>query len=179
MKRTRTHLYQTRKRMLRELDCVKFRGRIAWQRLFFSFLFFFFSFFENNFADFLDEERVKIFQISSGRWWRFVTATSAIDVVRLKTVGNMWNWIKRVSAKFRFRGPGKAPGVKFYTSWCYFNTGWYYCTTYVVAFNTGIHREIVPPRETVAIARVAIAIVGRGGWRSLPYTVANENQMKA
>ena len=26
-----------------------------------------------------------------------------------------------------------------------------------------LHREIVPPRETVAIARVAIAIVGRGG----------------
>ena len=26
-----------------------------------------------------------------------------------------------------------------------------------------VHREIVPPRETVAIARVAIAIVGRGG----------------
>ena len=43
----------------------------------------------------------------------------------------------------------------------------------------GLHREIVPPRETVAIARVAIAIVGRGGWGSLPYTVANENQMKA
>ena len=42
-----------------------------------------------------------------------------------------------------------------------------------------IHREIVPPRETVAIAIVAIAIVGRGGWGSLPYTVANENQMKA
>ena len=42
-----------------------------------------------------------------------------------------------------------------------------------------IHREIVPPRETVAIARVAIAIVGRGGWGSLLYTVANENQMKA
>ena len=42
-----------------------------------------------------------------------------------------------------------------------------------------VHREIVPPRETVAIARVAIAIVGRGGWESLPYTVANENQMKA
>ena len=38
----------------------------------------------------------------------------------------------------------------------------------------GLHREIVPPRETVAIA-----IVGRGGWGSLPYTVANENQMKA
>ena len=33
-----------------------------------------------------------------------------------------------------------------------------------IALNTGIlHREIVPPRETVAIARVAIAIVGRGG----------------
>ena len=31
-----------------------------------------------------------------------------------------------------------------------------------------IYREIVPPRETVAIARVAIAIVGRGGWGSLP-----------
>ena len=26
-----------------------------------------------------------------------------------------------------------------------------------------VHREIVPPRETVAIARVTIAIVGRGG----------------
>ena len=26
-----------------------------------------------------------------------------------------------------------------------------------------VYREIVPPRETVAIARVAIAIVGRGG----------------
>ena len=37
-----------------------------------------------------------------------------------------------------------------------------------------LHREIVPPRETMAIARVAIAIVGRGGWGSLPYTVANE-----
>ena len=43
----------------------------------------------------------------------------------------------------------------------------------------GVHREIVPPRETMAIARVSIAIVGRGGWGSLPYTVANENQMKA
>ena len=42
-----------------------------------------------------------------------------------------------------------------------------------------LHREIVPPRKTVAIARVAIAVVGRGGWGSLPYTVANENQMKA
>ena len=42
-----------------------------------------------------------------------------------------------------------------------------------------LHREIVPPRETVAIARVAIAIVGRGGRGSLPYVVANENQMKA
>ena len=41
-----------------------------------------------------------------------------------------------------------------------------------------LHREIVPPRETVAIATVAIATVGRGGWGSLPYTVANENQMK-
>ena len=28
---------------------------------------------------------------------------------------------------------------------------------------SNVHREIVPPRETVAIARVAIAIVGRGG----------------
>ena len=44
---------------------------------------------------------------------------------------------------------------------------------------SGLHREIVPLRETVSIARVAIAIVGRGGWGSLPYTVANENQMKA
>ena len=48
-----------------------------------------------------------------------------------------------------------------------------------LVFVTEIHREIVPPRETVPIARVAIAIVGRGGWGSLPYTVANENQMKA
>ena len=46
-------------------------------------------------------------------------------------------------------------------------------------YGDGVHREIVPPRETVAIARVAIAIVGRGGWGNLPYTVANENQMKA
>ena len=32
------------------------------------------------------------------------------------------------------------------------------------SFSSGpqLHREIVPPRETVAIARVAIAIVGRG-----------------
>ena len=28
---------------------------------------------------------------------------------------------------------------------------------------TPVHREIVPPRETVTIARVAIVIVGRGG----------------
>ena len=34
----------------------------------------------------------------------------------------------------------------------------YYCT-----YCSHLHREIVPPRETVAIARVAIAIVGRGG----------------
>ena len=31
------------------------------------------------------------------------------------------------------------------------------------AKGSDLHREIVPPRETVAIARVAIAIVGRGG----------------
>ena len=31
------------KRMLHKQDCIKFRGRIAWQ-----------SFFENNFADFSD-----------------------------------------------------------------------------------------------------------------------------
>ena len=37
------------KRMLRKQDCVKFRGRIAWQRVFFS----------NNFADFSDAVRVK------------------------------------------------------------------------------------------------------------------------
>ena len=46
-------------------------------------------------------------------------------------------------------------------------------------YHCGLHREIVPPKETVANARVAIAIVGTGGWGSLPYTVANENQMKA
>ena len=34
--------------MLRKQDCVKFRGRIAWQ-----------TFFENNFADFSDVVRVK------------------------------------------------------------------------------------------------------------------------
>ena len=34
----------------------------------------------------------------------------------------------------------------------------------------------MPPRETVAIAGVAIAIVGRGGLGSLPYTVANEKK---
>ena len=34
------------------------------------------------------------------------------------------------------------------------------CSRGTVVF---LHREIVPPRETVAIARVAIAIVGRGG----------------
>ena len=50
---------------------------------------------------------------------------------------------------------------------------------YKVEIKGKVHREIVPPRETVAIARVAIAIVGRGGWGSLPYTVANKNQMKA
>ena len=36
------------KRMLRKQDCIKFRGRIAWQ-----------GFFENNFADFSDVMRVK------------------------------------------------------------------------------------------------------------------------
>ena len=41
-----------------------------------------------------------------------------------------------------------------------------------------IHREIVPPREAVAITRVAIAIVGRGGWGSLPYTVAMKIQWR-
>ena len=51
--------------------------------------------------------------------------------------------------------------------------------TFVWLQNGPIYTEIVPPRETVAIARVAIAIVGRGGWGSLPYMVANENQMKA
>ena len=33
----------------------------------------------------------------------------------------------------------------------------------ITSHENPIHREIVPPRETVAIARVAIAIVGRGG----------------
>ena len=47
-------------------------------------------------------------------------------------------------------------------------------TTKQTSNKTQVHREIVPPRETVVIA-----IVGRGGWGSLPYTVANENQMKA
>ena len=36
------------KRMLRKQDCVKFRGRIAWD-----------SFLENNFADFSEVVRVK------------------------------------------------------------------------------------------------------------------------
>ena len=44
----------------------------------------------------------------------------------------------------------------------------------LIIYYSFLHREIVPPRETVAIA-----IVGRGGWGNLPYTVANENQMKA
>ena len=35
--------------------------------------------------------------------------------------------------------------------------------TVTFGLSIGLHREIVPPRETVAIARVAIAIVGRGG----------------
>ena len=55
------------KRMLRKQDCVKFRGRIAWQ-----------SFFENNFADFSDAVQVKKkkkFKISSSRWWHFQLAT--------------------------------------------------------------------------------------------------------
>ena len=46
------------KRMLRKQDCLIFRVRIAWQ-----------SFFENNFADFSDVERVKKnIKISSSRW---------------------------------------------------------------------------------------------------------------
>ena len=49
-----------------------------------------------------------------------------------------------------------------------------YRTHGALTFKERVHREIVPPRETVAIARVAIAIVGRGGWGSLSYTVANE-----
>ena len=36
------------KRIMRKQDCVKFRGRIAWQSLF-----------ENNFADFSDVVRIK------------------------------------------------------------------------------------------------------------------------
>ena len=41
-------LNQEPRRMLRKQDCIKFRGRIAWQ-----------SFFENNFASFYDVVRVK------------------------------------------------------------------------------------------------------------------------
>ena len=37
------------------------------------------------------------------------------------------------------------------------------CYTNITCRNLELHREIVPPRETVANARVAIAIVGRGG----------------
>ena len=43
------HIYN--KRMLYELDCVKFRWCIGWH-----------SFLENSFAEFLDEVRVKINQ---------------------------------------------------------------------------------------------------------------------
>ena len=47
-------------------------------------------------------------------------------------------------------------------------TGTSFCIRITMGRPTGmgkvsLHREIVPPRETVAIARVAIAIVGRGG----------------
>ena len=61
------HVYN--KRMLCEHDCVKFRRCIAW-----------YSFLENNFAEFLDEVGLKWIKISSGRWWPFVTATSAIGI---------------------------------------------------------------------------------------------------
>ena len=44
------------------------RAYIAWQ-----------SFLENNFADFLYKAWVKVIPISSSCWWRFVTATSAMD----------------------------------------------------------------------------------------------------
>ena len=37
------------------------------------------EFLENNSPDFLDEVGVKIIQISSSRWWRFIIATSAIE----------------------------------------------------------------------------------------------------
>ena len=56
------------KQMLHRQDCVKFRGRIAWQ-----------SFFENNFADFSNVAQVKKkIKISSSHWWRFQLATSPI-----------------------------------------------------------------------------------------------------
>ena len=41
------------------------------------------EFFYNNFADFLDEVGVKIIQILSSRWWRLLTATSAISCSHL------------------------------------------------------------------------------------------------
>ena len=48
------------------------------------------NFLENNFADFLDEVLVKIIQISSSRWWCFITALSEIDVL----CENWENWNK-------------------------------------------------------------------------------------
>ena len=60
------------KRMLRKQDCIKLRGRIAWQ-----------SFFQNNFADFSDvvrakKKKKKKNKILSSRWWHFQLATSPI-----------------------------------------------------------------------------------------------------
>ena len=55
------------KRMLREQDCGKFRGRIARQSLF-----------ENNFADFSDVVQIKKNQDFASCWLHFQLATSPI-----------------------------------------------------------------------------------------------------
>ena len=60
------------KSMLRKQDCVKFRGRIAWQ-----------NFFRKQLCLFLQcsagkKKNKKQIKISSSRWWRFQLATSPI-----------------------------------------------------------------------------------------------------
>ena len=56
--------------LLCELDCVMCHGHTLHDRLFWK--------------QFLDEVRVKIILISSSRFWRFVTATSAISLWRYR-----------------------------------------------------------------------------------------------
>ena len=65
----RAYLQQARKRVPCELDCVNCRGHrycmaIFWKQL-------------------LDEVRVKRILISSSCWWRFLTATSAIQMINI------------------------------------------------------------------------------------------------